>query len=211
MRPGASTQPGPTNPVSSPITFSGFNNIDFNTVLNEPHAAGEPAADRAADASRRTCRSQVGRIRSRSSTRVAALRAGRRRARADPGIGVDSWPARRATRGRRASRPAPTPSPDTTTSSSTSWRARRSRRRASSAPDANTTVVATGGTLTIGGVDGRDRRATSRCSSWPPAINGTTGIGVTASVVRTGANELPAGADGHADGRGQRLHDHATR
>jgi len=57
----------------------------------------------------------------------------------------------------------------------------------SSAPDAATTVVASGGTLTIGGV-AVTLTGNVTLQGLADAINGTTGIGVTASVVHTDQN-----------------------
>jgi flagellar hook-associated protein 2 len=55
---------------------------------------------------------------------------------------------------------------------------------ASTAPDANTTTVATGGTLTIGGV-GVTVTGAVTLQGLATQINGTTGINVTASVVQS--------------------------
>jgi flagellar hook-associated protein 2 len=55
---------------------------------------------------------------------------------------------------------------------------------ASSAPDAGTTIVASGGTLTIGGVDVAVTGDVT-LQQLASAINGTDGIGVTATVIKT--------------------------
>jgi flagellar hook-associated protein 2 len=58
---------------------------------------------------------------------------------------------------------------------------------ASSAPDANTTIVANAGTLTIGGVDVAIAGDVT-LQQLATTINGTAGIGVTAAVLKTGTN-----------------------
>jgi flagellar hook-associated protein 2 len=58
----------------------------------------------------------------------------------------------------------------------------------STAPDADTTTVATGGTLTIGGVDVNVNGAVT-LKGLADAINGTANIGVTAAVVQSAPNK----------------------
>lgn len=66
-------------------------------------------------------------------------------------------------------------------------------------PDANTTTVTSGGTLTIGGVQ-VDLSGGGTLQDVAAAINSTSGIGVTATVVRSGANAYRLVLTGHTAG-----------
>jgi flagellar hook-associated protein 2 len=169
--------------VSSPITFSGFNNIDFNTVLTALMAqATQPLTN---------LQNQQSNLKAQSST-------------------YDALASQLTSLNNVATALGPTGSVSTLSASSsdsssvgaqitTGATAGRYEvvvnqlaraqvtASASTSPDANTTTVATGGTITIGGkvvtVSG-----SVTLQGLATAINGTTGIGVTASVVQSGTN-----------------------
>jgi flagellar hook-associated protein 2 len=168
--------------MSSPITFSGFNNIDFNQILNSlMQVASQPLTDLQ---SRQTAlKTQVSAFDT-LNTRISALRSA-----ADALSSLSSVSTVAGT------------STDTAVAVSTGTGAvaghydvivnelARAQVTASTttAPDANTTVVANGGTLTIGGVDVAITGDVT-LQQLATAINQTTGIGVTAAVIRTGTN-----------------------
>ncbi|MEO8481940.1 MAG: flagellar filament capping protein FliD [Acidobacteriota bacterium] len=168
--------------MSSPITFSGFNNIDFNTVLNSlMQAASQPLTDLQ---DRQTAlKTQVSQFDTLNS-RLSSLRSA-----ADALASLSSVSTVSGT------------STDTAVTVATGTGAvaghydvvvnelARAQVTASTttAPDATTTVVASGGTLTIGGVDVAISGDVT-LQQLATAINQTDGIGVTAAVIRTGTN-----------------------
>ena len=168
--------------MSSPITFSGFNNIDFNQILNSlMQVASQPLTDLQ---SRQTAlKTQVSAFDA-LNTRISALRSA-----ADALSSLSSVSTVAGT------------STDTAVAVATGTGAvaghydvivnelARAQVTASTttAPDANATVVANGGTLTIGGVDVAIAGDVT-LQQLATAINQTTGIGVTAAVIRTGTN-----------------------
>lgn len=168
--------------MSSPITFSGFNNIDFNSVLNSlMQAASQPLTDLQA---RQTALKTQASAFDALNSRISALRSA-----ADALGSLSSVSTVAAT------------STDTAITASTGTDAveghydvivnelARAQVTASTttAPDATTTIVASGGTLTIGGVDVAITGDVT-LQQLATTINQTDGIGVTASVIRTGTN-----------------------
>lgn len=168
--------------MGSPITFSGFNDIDFNAVVTALMAqASQPL--NALQNRQKSLQSQISSF-DKLGTHVAALRS------AADAIG---GPASLAMVSGTSSNAAAVAISAKTTASPGAYdvvvneiaRAQVTVSN-STAPDANTTIVASGGTITIG--------ATAVAISGDvtlqqlaAAINGTDGIGVTATVVRTGA------------------------
>jgi len=168
--------------VSSPITFSGFNNIDFGTVLT--------ALMQQASAPLTALQTQQSNLSGQSTnintlgTKVSAL---------DDATSalsdLSSLSAFQAT------------SSDSTAVSTAvgsgaaaghydvvvNELARAQVTASGSSPDATSTVVASGGTLTIGGVDVQVTGDVT-LQQLADQINSTDGIGVTASVVRASAN-----------------------
>src|SRR5260221_7474400 len=167
--------------MSSPITFSGFNNIDFNQVLTSlMQQASQPLT--ALSNRQSALRSQAATFDA-LNARVAALQSAAN-ALADPGA---------------VSTVAGTTSDSTAVGVSTGSSAvaghyevvvndlARAQVTASSsvAPDATSTIVASSGTLTIGGVAVAIAGDVT-LQQLAQTINGTTRIGVTAAVRRTG-------------------------
>jgi flagellar hook-associated protein 2 len=173
--------------MSSPITFSGFNNIDFNVVLNAiMQQASQPLT---ALQGRQTALKSQATTYSTLSTRLLALQSaaedlasagglsGHKGTTSDASalgitVGADAEPGHLDVVVQELARAQVTATTST-------------------APDSTTTVVASGGTLTIGGVAvaiGAD----VTLQGLADAINGTDGIGVSASVIRTapGAHRL---------------------
>ncbi len=166
--------------MSSPITFSGFNNIDFNTVLNAlMQQASEPLTNLQSRQS--DLKTQVTTFDT-LNTRVSSLRSA-----ADAlgslssvstmaGTSTDSGVAVTAGSGAVAGHYDVVVNElaraQVTASSST-------------VPDATSTIVASGGTLTIGGVDVAIS-GDATLQDLATAINNTDGIGVTAAAVRVG-------------------------
>jgi flagellar hook-associated protein 2 len=168
--------------MSAPITFSGFNNIDFNQILNAiMQQARAPLT--ALEDRQKALRSQITTFDT-LGTNVSELRAA-----ADDLGDLSSISTIAAI------------SSDNAVSVSTSAGAAAGHfdvvveeiARAqvtvstSSAADRDTTVVASSGTLTIGGVD-VVITGNVTMQGLADAINATEGIGVNASVLRTGTN-----------------------
>ena len=169
--------------MSSPITFSGFNNIDFNSVLE-----ALSAQERQPVVQLETQQAQLQKQRTAFGTLATRLGAVESAAR-DPGLGHrlhrhhgDQFERRR----RQGVAPATARPPAATRWSSARWpgaghddQRHHARRRHD---DRRQRRLA----------DHRRRRrspspATSRCTGLAEAINDTADIGVTASVVRSGA------------------------
>ena len=135
--------------MGSPVTLSGFNSIDFNLILSSVMTQEAQPLWRCSPA---RARSKPLKPRLDPDSQLSSLESA-----ADGLSTATSLTTLTATSTTRPRSSCPSAreraSPDATTSSSTSWRARRLLPRRSTAPDADTTVVATGGTLTIGGVD----------------------------------------------------------
>ena len=187
--------------MSSPITFSGFNNIDFNSVLNALMTqASQPLT---ALQTRQTGSAvQVNSLRypQPASRRCGPRPTARSPADLDAGGPVElhagqRWPRR------------PPPSPATTTSSSPNSRARRSRRRPRRSPDAEHDR-------------GRDRRIDHDWRRGGADRRRLHAAGARRRDQRHGRHrrhgrgrahgreQLPSGADEHPSAGGQRLHHH---
>lgn len=167
--------------MSSPITFSGFNNIDFNQVLNAlMQQASAPLT--ALQDRQKALRSQI------TSFDTLGANVSSLRSAADALSSLSSLSTVSGT------------SSDNAVSVSTSTGAQAAHydvvvnelaraqvtASTSDAPDADTTIIATGGTLTIGGVDVTvDEPVTLQ--GLADVINGTEGIGVSAAVIHTGS------------------------
>jgi len=181
--------------VASGITFSGFNNIDFNLVLNSIMAqASQPLT--ALQTRQSTLQSQIttfGTLTSRiTSLESAASALG------DPdsvnafaGTSSDSTAI-----GVAVGAGAVAGDYDVVVNELARAQVTAS---ASSAPDANTTVVASGGTLTIGGVAVAVAGDVT-LQQLADTINDTEGIGVNAAVIRTGAASYRLVLTGKASG-----------
>jgi flagellar hook-associated protein 2 len=168
--------------MSSPITFSGFNDIDFNVVLNSLMAqASQPLT--ALQARQTALKSQTTSFDALAS-KVADLET------AAHALGTAS----------SVQTLAATSSNDAAVTAATDLGAvaghfdvvvnelarAQVTASASTLPDATTTIVATGGTLDIGGVPVAVTGGVT-LEQLAQQINGTAGIGVVAQVVRTGA------------------------
>ena len=169
--------------MGSPITLSGFNNIDFSQVLN-----ALMAQERLPVAQLETQQTALTNQKTFFATFASKL-AGLESA-------VDALTSATAFDGRSATVSDPTAAtlavgsatPRGSYSVAVSSLARAQVTGTSSThADRNTTIVATGGTLTIGGVDVTLTGGVT-LDQLADAINGTAGIGVTASVVQNGSN-----------------------
>ena len=168
--------------MSSPVTLSGFNNIDFGSIVTAlMNQASEPLA--ALQSRQESINSQISSMAS-LGNRISALKSA-----ADDLADLDNFTAFTSS------------TSDSTALTSTTGSGAiaghydiqvlelaraQVTASASTAPDADTTIVATGGSLTIGG---KSVAITSgvTLSALAKAINRTDDIGVTASVVRSGA------------------------
>ena len=167
--------------MSTPITFSGFNDIDFNTVLNALMAqASQPLVSLQ---NRQTAlRSQITSF-DLLRARVDALES------AADGLGSISSISTTAGRSTDASAvsvssgPAAVPARYDVTV--TSLARAQVTPSVESFADADTTVVASGGAITIGGVEVA-LAGDVTLQGLADAINDTDGIGVTAAAIRTG-------------------------
>jgi flagellar hook-associated protein 2 len=166
--------------VSSPITFSGFNNIDFSSIVNAlMQQASQPLT--ALQTSQTAVKSQISAYATLSS-RIGTMQ--------DAASALDDASALNSFSG--------TSSDPTSVGVAVSSSVQAAHYdvvvndiaraqvtvSATSAPDADTTVVASGGTLTIGGVDVAISGDVTM-QQLATAINNTDGIGVSATVIRT--------------------------
>ena len=171
--------------MGSPITFSGFNSIDFNLVLNSVMAsAAQPLT--ALQNRQNAVQSQIANL-AKLTAKSSALQ---------------SAAAALSTSSTIASFSATSTSSSNVAVSATSGGVAghydvivnelahaQVMASASSAPDANTTAVATGGSMTINGqIVAVTQPATLQ--QLADAINAKEGIGVTASVIQSGANSF---------------------
>ncbi|MCC7010607.1 MAG: flagellar filament capping protein FliD [Acidobacteria bacterium] len=168
--------------MSSPITFSGFNNIDFNLVLNAlMQQASQPLtalqdrqkALRSQVSSFETLDANVSTLQSAASS-LSSLSSISTLAGLSSDAAVSATVTGGATPGQYSIVVHELARAQVTAS-------------ATAAPDAGTTIVASGGTLTIGGVDVAIAGDVT-LSQLAQAINGTADIPVTAAVIRTGPN-----------------------
>jgi flagellar hook-associated protein 2 len=181
--------------VSSPITFSGFNNIDFNTVLTALMAqASQPLTALQTQQSNLNARSSTyGALTAQLTTlNTAASALGQ----TDGTSTVVATSSDSSTISATATAGAPVGRYDVVVDELARAQVTAS---ASTAPDANTTVVATAGTLTIGGVV-VTVGSSATLQQLAADINGTSGIGVTASVVQSGTNAFRLVLTGQSTG-----------
>lgn len=168
--------------MSSPITFSGFNNIDFNTVLESLMAqASQPLTNLQTQQS--NLKSQVSNYGT-LNTDLSAL--------SDAADALSTLSSVTTLSG-TSTDPAVAVSTDSTAVAGhydvtvTSIARAQVTATTTTAPDATSTIVASGGSLTIGGTT-VSISGDVTLQQLADAINGTAGIGVNASVVRTGTN-----------------------
>jgi flagellar hook-associated protein 2 len=167
--------------VSSPITFSGFNNIDFNLVLNGlMQQASQPLT--ALQSRQRALETQITRFDA-LSARITALRS------AAEALGDAESVATMSGRSSNSDAVAIATGTDAVAGHYdvivTELARAQVTASTSVAADADTTVVASGGTITIGGV-AVSLSGDVTLQGLATAINETDGIGVSAAVVRTG-------------------------
>ncbi len=166
--------------MSSPITFSGFNNIDFTTVLNAIMQQ-ESAPLTALTSQQSTLNSEnsaygvlatkLGALDSAASALGTASTITKYQAVSSNPTALGAAAVAGAVPGRYDVVVDSLARAQVTASASTS-------------PDADTTAIATGGTLTIGGVAVAISGSVTLLGL-SDAINGTDGIGVTASVIQS--------------------------
>ncbi|MEZ5316952.1 MAG: flagellar filament capping protein FliD [Vicinamibacterales bacterium] len=166
--------------MSSPITFSGFNNIDFNVVLDAiMQQASQPLT--ALQTRQRDLQSQVTTFRTFSS-QISSLQSAAGALGDEDSFNSFAGSTTDATAlGVSVGGGAVAGHYDVVVNELARAQVTAS---ASSSPDANSTVVASAGTLTIGGVD-VTLTGDVTLQGLADAINDTDGIGVSASVIRT--------------------------
>jgi flagellar hook-associated protein 2 len=168
--------------MGSPTTFSGFNGIDFSVILNSVmQQASQPlTAMQTRQTEFKSQLTALGKLTTQANTLQQAAKDLQKSTSADAvaasttdatAVGVSSGSG--AIAGRYDVVVQSLAHAQVTTSVET-------------APDADTTAVATGGTLTIGGKT-VTLTGSVTIQQLASAINTTTDIGVTASVVRSGA------------------------
>jgi flagellar hook-associated protein 2 len=167
--------------MSSPITFSGFNNIDFNSVLSALMTqASQPLTT--LQSKQKALQTQISSFDTLSG-RVAALRSA-----ADKLSTLSAVSTMAGTSS--SSAVAVSVAADATAAHYDVVVNELARAQvtvsSNSAPDANTTAVTSGGTITIGGVAVTVTGNTT-LQGLANAINNTDGIGVSATVVRANA------------------------
>ena len=169
--------------MSSPITLSGFNNIDFSQVLNALMAQERLPVTQLT--SQRTALTNQKTFFSTFASKLAALDSA-----------ADALTSANAFEGRSATVSDPTAATIQVGASTpkgsyalavTSLAKAQVTGTSSTHPDRDTTVVADGGTLTIGGV-AVTLTGPVTLDGLASAINSTADLGVTAAVVQNGAN-----------------------
>ena len=168
--------------MGSPITFSGFNNIDFNSVLEALSAQDRLPV-------RQLETQQVELERQRTAFGTLATRLSAVEAAARDLASVSAFGGTKAAVSNESIAKAATGSGAAAgTYAVVVNQLARSQVTVTngSTPDADTTIVASGGTLTIGGT-AVTLSGDVTLQGLAEAINGTTDIGVTASVVRSGS------------------------
>lgn len=164
--------------MGSTITFSGFNQIDFNTVLNAVMTQ-ERRPLQALEARQASLKSQATAYTTLAG-KIAALAAA-----AEKLSGTDGAAGRTATSSHEAIATAGATSqavPGTYEVVVTSLARAQVTASTSQAPDRDSTIVAAGGSLTIGGVQ-VSLAGEVTLQGLADAINGTANVGVTASVI----------------------------
>lgn len=181
--------------MSSPITFSGFNNIDFNTVLS--------ALMTQASVPLTLLQAQQSNLKAQSSTYDALTSQLTSINTAATALGPTGTTSTLAATSSDSSAVGATVTTGATAGRYEVVVNQLARAQvtasASTAPDPNTTVVASGGTLTIGGTTVTLTGGVT-LQGLASAINGTTGIGVTASVVQSGTNAYRLVLTGQSSG-----------
>jgi flagellar hook-associated protein 2 len=169
--------------MGSPITFSGFNNIDFSAILNALSAQDRLPVQllEAEKADLQKQRTAFGTLASRlASVESAASDLSSAAAFTARTATVSNASLATATAGQNAA-------PGSYEVVVTRLARAQVTTTAGAMPDADTSIVAAGGTLTIGAVDVAISGDVT-LQGLAGAINETADIGVTASVVRSGAN-----------------------
>lgn len=168
--------------MSSPITFSGFNDIDFNTVLSAlmtqaslplTTLQGQQRALNTQVSSFDTLSARVSSLRT-AADKLSTLTAVSTMAGTSSSSAVAVSVAANATAAHYDVTVMELARAQVTVSST-------------SAPDSNTTIVTNGGTITIGGV-AVTVSGDATLEGVANAINNTSGIGVSAAVIRQDAN-----------------------
>ncbi len=167
--------------MSTPITFSGFNNIDFNVVLQGlMQQASQPL--NVLQSRQKALETQVTRFDALTS-RISALQS------AAETLGAADSVATMAGRSSDSAAVAISTGVDAAAGHYDVVVNELARAQVTAstsiAPDSDTTVVAGSGTLTIGGV-AVAVTGDMTLQDLATAINGTDGIGVSAAVVKTG-------------------------
>jgi flagellar hook-associated protein 2 len=171
--------------MGSPVTFSGFNKIDFSSILNAM-SAQDRLPVQLLEANKADLQKQRAAF-STLATRLAAVESASR------DLSAASAFTTRAASVSNTSAATATATAGATPGSYELVVSRLARAQVTTSngtvPDADTTVVATGGTLTVGGVEVTITEDLT-LQGLAATINQTTGIGATASVVRSGSNYL---------------------
>jgi flagellar hook-associated protein 2 len=181
--------------MSTPITFSGFNNIDFNTVLTALMAqASQPLT---------ALQTQQSNVKAQSTTygtlatQLSALNDAAQALGSSGDVTTFSATSSDATAvAATVGSGATAGAYDVVVNQLAKAQVTAS---ASTAPDANTTVVATGGSITIGGATVTISGSVT-LQQLANQINATAGTGVTASVVQSGASAFRLVLTGQATG-----------
>jgi flagellar hook-associated protein 2 len=169
--------------VSSPITFSGFNNIDFNTVLTALMAQEsvpltnlqtQQSNFKAQSSTYDSLTSQLNSINTVATALGSSGSVSTLSATSSDSSAVSAQITTGATAGRYDVVVNQLARAQVTAAAST-------------APDPNTTIVANGGSITIGGKTVTLTGGVT-LQGLASAINGTSGVPVTASVVQSGTN-----------------------
>ncbi|HET9371598.1 MAG TPA: flagellar filament capping protein FliD [Vicinamibacterales bacterium] len=169
--------------MSSPITFSGFNNIDFNVVLNAlMQQASQPLT--VLQSQQTALKSQVTTFKSLTSHVATLASAVAALADADGLNGHSGTSSQPTALGVSVGPGAVAGHYDVVVNELARAQVTAST---SSAADSDTTVVASGGSITIGGVSVTISGDVT-LQGLAAAINGTDGIGVNAAVIRTAAD-----------------------
>jgi len=174
--------------MSSPITFSGFNSIDFNTVLNLMMT--QESVPRNTLAAQQTALKAKNSAFATLATRVSALASATDDLTTKTGIsGRLATSSDASTVDASATSSAVPGTYDITVAKLASAQVTAATTQFS---DSDTTVIANGGTLTIGSTTVDLNGQSVTLQGLADAINGTSGIGVTATVIRpaTGKYQL---------------------
>jgi flagellar hook-associated protein 2 len=178
-----------------PVTLSGFNNIDFGSIVTALMTQAR-APENALKTQQQNLQAQSGNL-STLATKLSALDTAAAALAAPQSLSGNSVTS--------TSSSALTFSAGSGTPQGTyeikiqSLAHAQVTETSSTAPDADSTAVATGGTLTIGGVDVTVSGGTT-LQGLADAINSTDGIGVTAAVVQSDTNQYALVLTGNETG-----------